>query len=315
MASTGLVSSRGAAAAALSAAAAVLALFFYACPAASAGPGEQAGHAQLQQTRARREAPAPASRRGEVPATPFVRSRAPAVVRPKLPALLAAPPQALRASVQAALDDRASGGRLYARALARRCTALQALEAQEAASGDGAVPLDANAPAVQKAWAEREAWEAGCAQLLRDEQLALASVPPGEGGAPDPLLDVLESEPSRGRLAAVLARPDPLLLEELAGDLLGNSPRVGPRRFATEGDLEVLGAALRLLPCEFGLVCDGRDPAVWLACLRGEGCFDSRAEQVLAGLGDPARAADAMALRDSIREAIRSRAIDRLLPG
>ena len=310
------MSSRGAAAAALSAAAAVLAIFFYACPAASPDSARRDGLPKLDKPWTRQEVAARAPRRVEGPAAPaIVRPRAPAVARASLPALLAAPPQALRASLQAALDDRASGGRLYARALARRCTGLRALEAREAAAADGPVALDANAPAVQQAWAQREAWTAGCAQLLRDEQLALASVPAGEAGAADPLLDVLESEPSRARLAAVLARPDPLLLEELGADLLGNAPRVGQRGFVTEGDLEVLGAALRLLPCEFGLVCDGRDPVVWLACLGGEGCFESRGEQVLAGLGDPARAAAALALRDSIRDAIRTRAIDRLLPG
>jgi hypothetical protein len=301
----------------LSAAAAVLALFFFACPAAVPDGSVDAEAAWPRGPGVQEEASSPRSRPVQaLPATTALgESPRATVARPDLPALLAAPPQALRASLQAALNDRAAGGRLYARALARRCAALQALEAQEAASEQGPVPLDLNDPAVQEAIAQRSAWASGCAQLLPDEELALASVPAGENGPADPLLDVLESEPSRARLAAVLARPDPLLLDELGPDLLGAAPRVGPQRFVTESDLELLGAALRLLPCEFGLACDGRDPAVWLACLRGEGCFGSRAEQVTAELADPQRTAAAIALRDSLRDAIRTKAIDRLLPG
>ena len=56
---------------------------------------------------------------------------------------------------------------------------------------------------------------------------------------------------------------------------------------------------------EFGLACDERDPAVWLACLRGDGCAASRAE-----LAPPA----AQALAQRLAVALRARDLQRFLP-
>lgn len=237
------------------------------------------------------------------------RDARPPVAAPDLTSLLAAPAQSLRATLQAALRERASGGRLYARALARQCAALRALPEPLPA-------LDLNDPHTQRALAQRSALATGCGQMLPDEWLALASVPADERGAPDPLLQTLERDASPERLAALLARPDPLLLDEFGARLLGERPSVDGQRFDGDGERGVLEAALRLLPCDFGLVCDERDPGVWQACLRGDGCHGSRTEQVMAEAapGDPARAAAITALRWRLREAIQARAAERLLP-
>lgn len=233
----------------------------------------------------------------------------PAVAWPDLPALLAAPAQSLRATLQAALRERASGGRLYARALARQCAALRTWP-------EPATSLDLNDPRAQRALAQRTALATGCDQMLAGEWLALASVPADEPGVTDPLLQTLESEASPARLAALLARPDPLLMEELGSRLLGDSPVFDGQRFDGAGERSLLEAALRLLPCDFGLVCDERDPGVWQACLRGEGCHGSRTEQVMAeeAAGDPARVAAIAALRSRLRDAVRARAVERFLP-
>ncbi|MFT7722429.1 MAG: hypothetical protein QM788_06320 [Roseateles sp.] len=263
-------------------------------PAAAEPPPAQAQAAQLAWL-----APPSAAAR---PASAAARADRPAEAA-SLAALLAAPPQALRATLQAALRARAEGGRLYARALARRCAALDALRSSPAA----APALDPGDPAVQQALAWRDAWAAGCGQLLAPEWLALASVPAGESGPADPLLRLLEAEATPERLAAVLARPDPLLLDEIGPALLGDDvPDAGGED--GEAGRRLRAAAWRLLPCDFGLACDASDPAVWLACLQGEGCHASRAALVLAGEagGDPARAAAITALRERLRDAIRA---------
>lgn len=220
-----------------------------------------------------------------------------------LPALLGQPDANLRASVQAALAARAQGGRLYARALARRCAALASLPAS-------APGLDANDPRVQRARARQGALEAGCSQFAMAEWLALVNVG-SDDAAGDPLLALQQSDADDAALlSAAFSRPDPLLLDELGERLL--TRRIGGtallyfdgQRFDDEAQRAVARAALHLLPCHFGLACDERAPDIWLACLRGDGCVASRADGVTPG-------ADALATR--IADALRAGALDRFL--
>ncbi len=223
--------------------------------------------------------------------------------------LLDAPATELRATLQQALARRAEGGRLYARALSRRCAALGTLA--EAPPTD---VNDAHRQAAQRQW---QMLATGCGQMLTPEWLALASVPADEPGPDDPLLRRLEQgDAAPDWPAAVLARPDPLLLEELGLRLLarqGESYVFDGERFDTDDSRRLIEAALHLLPCDFGLACDGRDPEVWLACLRGEACHGSRAEQVWAEEAgrDPTRYAAITAWRTRLREAIRAGAVER----
>ena len=105
--------------------------------------------------------------------------------------------------------------------------------------------------------------------------------------------------------------PDALLLDELGERLLLRRIAGEPalyfdgQRFDSEADRALARAALRLLPCQFGLACDERDPEVWLACLRGEGCAASRAEQA-----PPAAAA----LAARLAAALRARDLGRFMP-
>jgi len=222
-------------------------------------------------------APAPAAT-APAPAAP----PAPAAVRPAaalvgLSGLLAAPEAQLRASLHAALAQRDQGGRLYARALARRCADLAGLQL--------APQSDRNDARHQRAVTRQSALAAGCSQFGNAEWLAFVNVAADEPGG-DPLLALQQSDLDDAELLqAVFARPDALLLDELGERLLLR--RIGGEaalyfdghRFDDDEGRATAQAALRLLPCQFGLACDERDPAVWFACLRGDGCAGSRAER------------------------------------
>ncbi|WP_310343967.1 hypothetical protein [Pelomonas aquatica] len=217
--------------------------------------------------------------------------------------LLAAPEAQLRTSLHAALAARAQGGRLYARALARRCADLAGLQM--------AAQPDVNDARHQRAATRQAALAAGCGQFANAEWLGFVNVAADEPGG-DPLLAVQQSDlDDAALLQALFARPDALLLDELGERLLRR--RIGGeavlyfdgQRFDSEADAALAQGALRLLPCQFGLACDERDPEVWLACLRGDGCAGSRAEQ------HPA-AAQALAAR--LAAALRGRELGRFLP-
>lgn len=239
------------------------------------------------------------------PVQTAVEPRAQAVVRPAATApkvsltdLLAAPEASLRASVQTAL---AAGSRLHARALARRCDALASLPPPDR-------PPDANDARHQRALARRAALAAGCSQFANGEWLALVNIAPGEVSAGDPLLAIQQSDlDDAALLKAVIAHPDPLLLDELGERLLlrriGGEPRLFFDGQRVEDDTG--RAALRLLPCHFGLACDERDPEVWLSCLRGDGCAASRLER---------ETSQAQALATRIAAALRARELQRFLP-
>lgn len=228
----------------------------------------------------------------------------PAAAPDALTRLLAAPEADLRATLHAALAARARGGRLYARALAHRCADLAGLPP--------VAPADANDPRHQRASARRAALAAGCSQFAPAEWLALVNISADQATADDPLLAVQQSDlDDAALLRAVFDRPDALLLEELGARLLLRRIDGEPtlyfdgQRFDAEPDRATALAALRLLPCHFGLACDERDPDVWLACLRGDGCAGSRAEQV------PAAAAP---LAARLADAVRGRELGRFLP-
>lgn len=228
-----------------------------------------------------------------------------AVPAVSLARLLAAPEAELRASLHAALGARAQGGRLYARALARRCAMLAGLAAPEQAP-------DANDARHQRAVTRQAALAAGCGQFGNAEWLALVNIAPDEVTGDDPLLTVQQSDlDDAALLQAVFARPDALLLDELGERLLlrriDGTPALyfDGQRFIAEADRALAQAALRLLPCHFGLACDERDPEVWLACLRGDGCWGSRADQ-------ETPAAQALAAR--LAAALRARELSRFMP-
>lgn len=240
--------------------------------------------------------PLPAAHGSAPPVAPARPQAQPAASPTGLAALLTAPEAQLRASLLAALAAPERGGRLHARALARRCADLAALQ-------PAPVPVDPNDARHQRALTRSQALAAGCAQLARDEWLGWVNVAAGEPTARDPLLSVQQSDlADAALLQAVFRQPDPLLLDELGARLLerrlDGEPRLyfDGRRFDDEADRETALAALRLLPCHFGLACDERDPEVWLACLRGEGCAASRAEQA-----PPAGAALAARLAAAVR--------------
>lgn len=243
--------------------------------------------------------PAPA----HTSATPAVPAR-PAPQEADLPALLTAPETQLRATLHAALAARAQGGRFYARALARRCADLAGLPPDAAP--------DRNNARHQRAIARQAALSAGCSQFAGPEWLALVNIGADEAGGGDPLLAVQQSDvDDAALLQAVFAHPDPLLLDELGERLLLRRIAGQPllyfdgQRFDDDAGRATAQAALRLLPCEFGLACDERDPAVWLACLRGDGCAASRADGVQA---------EARALAARLAAALRGRDLGRFLP-
>ncbi len=236
--------------------------------------------------------PAPASRETHRP------------VAVNLVGLLTAPEASLRASVVTALSQPAEGGRFYARALARRCADL-------AGSQVVAAP-DLNDARHQRAVARRAALAAGCSQFADGEWLGLVNVSADEAATGDPLLAVQQSDLDEADLLKiVMARPDPLLLDEIGDRLLlrriDGEARLffDGQRFADETDRATAHAALRLLPCHFGLACDERDPEVWLSCLRGDGCSASRFER---------ETAEAQALATRIAAALRARELSRFLP-
>lgn len=241
--------------------------------------GQPATDAQTpQRAVATMRAPAPAATAAVLAAAGAARPAPPtAAGLVALTGLLAAPEAQLRASLHAALALRDQGGRLYARALARRCGDLAGLLP--------AAQPDRNDARHQRAVARQSALAAGCSQFANAEWLAYVNVAADEPGG-DPLLAVQQSDLDDAELLqAVFARPDALLLDELGERVLLR--RIGGeavlyfdgQRFDDDEGRATAQAALRLLPCQFGLACDERDPAVWFACLRGDGCAASRAER------------------------------------
>jgi|GEM_PF-5334914 len=190
--------------------------------------------------------------------------------------LLKAPPGQLRASLDRAMRMREQGGRLYARALARRCAELDAHQP--------------NGP-------EFDQLRSGCDQVLVSEWLALVNIAADEQGPTDPLLQLLDHhEAAPAQLAALLARPDPLLFDELGSRLLWQ--RDGDfyfdgQHFRDEADRMLIEAALHLLPCDLGL-----------------GCAAARE----AALGDRVDPVALQALRARLRDAVLSRSVARFLP-
>lgn len=249
--------------------------------------------------------PRPATQ-APAPAAPVTRPLAPPATPPAgLAALLTAPEANLRASLFTALAAPERGGRLYARALARRCADLAALQPPVEAP-------DPNDARHQQAVARRQALASGCSQLDRGEWQRWVNVAADEPTARDPLLTLQQSDLADAALLAQVARhPDPLLLDELGTRLLARRLDGEPRlyfdgqRFDAEADWAVAEQALRLLPCHFGLACEQRDPEVWLACLRGAGCVASRAEQ-----SSPA----GVALAARLAAALRAGELTRFLP-
>lgn len=236
-------------------------------------------------------------------APPVLQATPPPPDTPRQTALLAAPPAGLRASVHAALAAPGAGGRLHARVLARRCADLEALPL---------AAVDANDPRHQRAVARQAALRAGCGQFSTPEWERLVNIGRDEPGD-DPLLALLQSDADDAALLqAVVARPDALLLDELGPRLLlrrdgSDTPALyfDGVRHDDEAGRALLLDALQLLPCHFGLDCGEADPAVWMACLRGDGCLASRFEQVTP---------EAAALAGRIAAALREGALQRLLP-
>lgn len=233
----------------------------------------------------------------------------PAPAAPAAPApgslveLLHEPDVHLRASVHRALAAQAVGGRLYARALARRCAALASLPPRPIA--------DPNDPHVQRALARRDALASGCSQFTPEEWLGLVNITAHEVLI-DPLLALQQSDlDDAALLQAVSRHPDPLLLDELGERLLTRRGLQQPQLFFDgtyfddEARQAMAHAALRLLPCHFGLACDERHDDVWMRCLRGEGCAASRAQHAPGG-------AEALAAR--IAAALRAQDLARFLP-
>lgn len=243
--------------------------------------------------------------------------------RVDLGALLRAPLSELRTSVLTALRHRSEGGWLYARALARQCSALEMVEMREHLAPAAFQPaIDLNQPGAQRALTLRDQLMAGCSQLQPDELLEAMNVPPG---AADPLIAVMDqparpgSAEARERLAAILARPDPLMLAELGPNLLardGEALVFDGRRIDGEERQLLEGAAL-LLPCSLGLACDGQDEAVWGPCLVDGLCgTTTREDAVMATVNageHPERRAAVLAWVERLRTAVVARDVDRFL--
>ena|GEM_PF-2453530 len=240
-----------------------------------------------------------------------------------LGALLRAPLSELRSSLLTALRHRSEGGWLYARALARQCSALEMIAMREQLMPATFQPVvDMNQPGVQRAQAIRDQLSAGCSQLQPDELREAMNVPPG---AVDPLIAVMDrparpgSAEARERLTAILARPDPLMLAELGPGLLareGESLVFDGKRIDGDERLLLEGAAM-LLPCSLGLVCDGRDVIVWGPCLTDGVCeASSREEAVMNSLqaGEhPERRAAVLAWVERLRAAVVAPDVGRFL--
>ena len=243
--------------------------------------------------------------------------------RVDLGALLRAPLSELRTSVLTALRHRSEGGWLYARALARQCSVLEMIEMRDRLVPAAFQPaIDLNQPVAQRALTLRDQLMAGCSQLQPDELLEAMNVPPG---AADPLIAVMDqparpgSAEARERLAAILARPDPLMLAELGPNLLardGEALVFDGRRIDGEERQLLEGAAL-LLPCSLGLACDGQDEAVWGPCLVDGLCgTTTREDAVMATVNageHPERRAAVLAWVERLRTAVVARDVDRFL--
>lgn len=244
--------------------------------------------------------------------------------RPDLSALLRAPLSELRHSLQTALHHRADGGWLYARALARQCAALDMVTMRERMMPAELQPVaEVNNLNAQRATALREQLAAGCSQLDPDELQEAINVPPG---AADPLIALMDrpaqpgSAEARDRMAAILSRPDPLMLAEMGPALLqrdGEAYVFDGRRYGGEEDRRLIEAAAALLPCSLGMVCDERDAFVWGPCVTDARCeHDSRMAFVLADAGaaeHPERRTQILAWVERLKSAVTSRDVDRFV--
>ena len=291
-----------------------------------AGPGREPvtlAEQVIPPTTARPARPDPAFAAGAASASLPAPRPAGADGRVDLGALLRAPLSELRTSLLTALRHRSEGGWLYARVLARQCSALEMVEMREHLAPAAFQPaIDLNQPGAQRALTLRDQLMAGCSQLQPDELLEAMNVPPG---AADPLIAVMDqparpgSAEARERLAAILARPDPLMLAELGPNLLardGEALVFDGRRIDGEERQLLEGAAL-LLPCSLGLACDGQDEAVWGPCLVDGLCGTAtREDAVMATVNageHPEHRAAVLAWVERLRAAVVARDVDRFL--
>ena len=254
------------------------------------------------------------------PARAAPREDAPSPTLPALATLLRTPPAQWREGVQQALARPGEGGRLYARHLLRQCAAADLVAGLHAPEGDDpgrASTPDASDPRAARATARMQQLRAACAQFTPAELAAGANVVSNAGADADPLLALVGTSPAddRAQLRRVLARPDPLVLQEL-GPRLALHTASGQQAYWFDGQRvapDIAEPALALLPCAFGLPCDESDPDVWMPCLQGIACATSRTELVLqqAAAGDATRREQILALSRRMAQAVRAADVER----
>jgi len=132
---------------------------------------------------------------------------------------------------------------------------------------------------------------------------------------------VASNDPSQRKsaLAAVLDNGDPLLVSEQLERLLLEKTPQGLAYWIDGKQVPamnsgILQAALGVLPCALGLVCDERSALVLGACLNTGKCYTDQIEMVLANLPDDSQRAQLKSTLASLESAVRERRIGRFLP-
>lgn len=235
-----------------------------------------------------------------------------------------------RQFILAARDSPGDGGYLYAGYAVDVCaSASAALDL----SSVHAPTLSASHPNFVSVQQFLQQLKAQCSQLTSDEirSFSTSAVVRSAQSSPDTLVEQIRrfthavdnrDVGARHRaLQSIIETSDPLVLEAL-GARIAMTSKEGAAAISLGGAIELVRNnppeldAFYLLPCEFGLPCDIRDPQIGIACITGSECYRDRYEKLLNGVygGDTVRYQQTLQIVHLIVSRIRAGDADFFVP-
>ena len=229
-----------------------------------------------------------------------------------------------RAFAIAAWEHPERGGVFYAEYVTRTCKSLlRTLDVMSLAQPASDVSSESRIAAGQAlARAQRL-----CGQFTKEElekySLASSQRPSSTGDRFFALTAKLtqvrvtgEPAAQRDAVAEILRADDPLLLDQMLIRIVASPQGLyfQGKYYKDAGDRESLLAAIRLVPCDLGLSCDGADLSMLAGCISQGKCYASRLEQAREFYGSDAQQLDRiMKLKNEVTAAIQARNADAFL--
>jgi hypothetical protein len=235
----------------------------------------------------------------------------------------------LRRFVLNALQNPSGGAALYALRVVGECDALAKLTDALSEAQPPILPDDREGDAVRRIVAF-DTLKRRCAEFLPSESPQLiADLRRAASKANEPVYLANERFPDAARssdatrrretLSRVLVTRDPMVLDSLGVQigLYSDEPAIGPQfrfqghSYALRSDSDII-FAVELLPCAFGLRCDGNEGLTALNCVRGGPCYEGRFDALKNGIlrDDPIRYERTMQLYRRMVRSIRDGVVE-----